>query len=105
MDAIEKAIATVEKRLDEIRDEESMLEAGLYGRKGGGQRRNKPRTRAARGQREKQLLASIKKHPNYRQADHAKAIGVGNSQVYGLVKKLSKKGKVKKSHDGTLALV
>lgn len=51
----------------------------------------------------KQLLASIKAHPNYKQADHAREIGVKPNQVYGLVNKLSKDGRVKKSKDGKLS--
>ena len=113
MDAIDKARSTIEDRLRELRDEEKRLIDALkaLGGKarsashldGAGSRKPKQtRKRAPRGQREKQLLASIKKHPNYKQADHAKEIGIQPNQVYGLVNKLSKDGKVKKGKDGTL---
>jgi hypothetical protein len=115
MDAIDKARSAIEDRLRELQDEEKRLKAALkhlvdrnapsQGRpRGSTNRRTTTRKRAPRGQRERQLLASIKGHPNYKQADHAKEIGIKPNQVYGLINKLNKDGKVKKSKDGTLTL-
>ena len=116
MEAIDRARSVIEDRLKDIRDEERRLEQALkhlIGRDGakpkvGRAKRStassRTRRRAPRGQREKQLIASIKKHPNYKQADHAREIGVKPNQVYGLVNKLSKDGKVNKAKDGKLSL-
>lgn len=111
-DVIADARRAIEKRLSEIRDEEKRLENALRhlgsevkkrapGRPKGSKTRKK---RAPRGQREKQLLASIKKNPKYTQSEHARAIGIEPNQVYALVAKLTKDGKVKKSKGGTLSL-
>lgn len=114
MEAIDKARSVIEDRLKDIRKEERRLEQALRhlvgrdeaksrtGRAKGSTARS--RKRAPRGKREKQLLASVKAHPNYKQADHAREIGVKPNQVYGLVSKLSKDGKVKKSKDGKLSI-
>ena len=116
MEAIDKARNVIEDRLNDLREEERRLEQALkhlVGRDGAKPKterakisttRSRARKRAPRGQREKQLLASIKKHPDYKQSDHAREIGVKPNQVYGLVSRLSKDGKVKKSKDGRLSL-
>ena len=108
-DTIDKARHMIEERLSELEGEAKKLRDALAGL---GQRDAKPskapapqaKKRAKPGQREKQLLASIKAHPDYKQADHAREIGVKPSQVYGLVTKLSKDGKIRKSKEGKLAL-
>ena len=111
MDAIDKAQSVIQDRLRALTEEEKRLEKALKAlvhsdskKKGQPSATGRTRKRAPRGQREKQLLASIKKHPNYKQADHAKEIAVKPNQVYGLVNKLSKDGKVKKAKDGKLSL-
>lgn len=114
MEAITKARKVIEDRLREIRDEERQLEQALRHliirdrakRPTASTKRTTGRAgkRAPRGQREKQLVASIRAHPDYKQADHAREIGVKPNQVYGLVNKLSKDGKVKKTKSGKLAL-
>lgn len=116
MEAIDKARSVIEDRLKDLREEERRLEQALkhlVGRDGAKPKTRRPksssartrtRKRTPRGQREEQLLASIKAHPNYKQADHAREIGVKPNQVYGLVNKLSKDGKVKKAKDGKLSL-
>jgi transcriptional regulator with GAF, ATPase, and Fis domain len=116
MEAIDRARHAIEDRLKDLREEERRLEQALkhlVGRDGAKPKsvraksstaRSRTSKRAPRGQREKQLLASIKKHPDYKQADHAKEIGVKPNQVYGLVNKLGKEGKVKKSKDGKLSV-
>jgi hypothetical protein len=57
--------------------------------------------RAPRGQRQRQLLASIEKHPDFKPSEHAKAIKASPNQVYGLATKLQKEGKVTKTAKGT----
>jgi predicted transcriptional regulator len=61
----------------------------------------KTKKRAKPGQREKQLLASVSKHPEYRPSEHAKAIGVSANQVYAVAAKLQKEGKLTKTAKGT----
>jgi hypothetical protein len=57
--------------------------------------------RAPRGQRQRQLLASIEKHPEYKLGEHAKAMKVDPKQVYGLASKLQKEGKITETGKGT----
>lgn len=112
-EAIDQARKTIEARLGELREEEKRLLNALkaLGGKakrtahldGGSKTRQRSRKRAKPGEREKQLLASIKRHPNYKQADHAKAMGVSSTQVYGLVAKMTKAGTIKKSRNRTLS--
>lgn len=116
MEAIDRARHAIEDRLKDIREEERRLEQALkhlVGRDGAKPKsrraksstvHRRTRKRAPRGQREKQLLDSIRKHPDYKQADHAREIGVEPNQVYGLVNRLSKDGRVKKSKDGKLSV-
>lgn len=112
-EAIDTARSAIEDRLRELREEEKRLVGALKAlggavgrtvqRDGGAKQPNtRSRKRAKRGERERQLLASIRQHPNYKQADHARAMGVSSSQVYSLVGKLTKAGVVKKSEDGRL---
>lgn len=113
-EAIDKARTAIEDRLHEIRDEEKRLVNALKalgGRAkktahldGGSKKPRRSRKRAKPGEREKQLLASIKKHPDFKQAEHAKAMGVSSNQVYGLVNKMTKAGTIKKSKEGTLII-
>ena len=117
MEAIDKARSVIEDRLKDIREEERRLEKALkhlVGRDGAKPKTRQARTsatrartrkRAPRGQREKELLASIKAHPNYKQADHAKEIGISSNQVYGLVSKMTKAKQIKKNKDGTLKVI
>lgn len=109
-----KARKSIEDRLGELREEEKGLITALKalgGRArrtarldGGSQKPERTRKRAKPGEREKQLLASIKKHPNYTQTEHAKAMGIGSNQVYGLVSKLTQAGTIKKSRNRNSSL-
>ena len=73
MEAIDKARSVIEDRLKDLREEERRLEQALkhlVGRDGAKPKTGRAksstartRKRAPRGQREKQLLASIKAHP------------------------------------------
>ena len=115
MEAIDRARSVIEDRLRDIREEEHRLEKALkhlVGSDGAKPKarqaktsatRARTRKRAPRGQREKELLASIKAHPNYKQAEHAKAIGISSNQVYGLVSKMTKAKQIRKAKDGTLS--
>ena len=110
MDAIDKAQSVIQDRLRALTEEEKRLEKALKAlvhsdskKKGQPSATGRTRKRAPRGQREKQLLASIKKHPNYKQTEHAKAIGISSNQVYGLVSKMSKTKQIRKNKDGTLS--
>ncbi len=106
----------LQQRLEEIKQEATSLERALVGlgkntssrsstprsstatksrRRRPGRRRSK---RAARGQRQEQLLAAIKQNPGARPAELARLIKVNPSQVHGLLRKaragklISKKG-------------
>lgn len=113
METIDKARSVIEDRLHELQDEEKRLLAALkaLGGKtkkpsradGDSKKTQRRRRRAKPGEREKQLLASIKAHPSYKQADHAKEIGISGNQVYGLVSKMTKAKQIKKAKDGTLS--
>lgn len=112
-EAIDSARKTIEDRLQELRDEEKRLVDALKALggtakrtahlDGGSKKPKRSRKRAKPGEREKQLLASIKKHPDYKQAEHAKAIGISSNQVYGLVNKMTTAGTIKKTKGGTLS--
>ena len=57
------------------------------------------RKRAPRGEREKQLLSSIKSNPDYRVSEHARQVGVSPQQLYPLLNRLvSKDAIVKKDN-------
>jgi hypothetical protein len=55
------------------------------------------RKRAPRGEREKQLLVSLKSHPDRRVSDHAREIGVRPQQLYPILNRLIKEDKVEKA--------
>jgi hypothetical protein len=56
--------------------------------------------RAARGERQTQLLAAIKANPSHRPADHAKTLGVASSQVHALLRKAEAKKLIVKKGKG-----
>jgi hypothetical protein len=104
---IDKARHMIEERLSELEDEAKKLRDALIGL---GHRDGKPaketsapkaKKRAKPGQREKQLLTSITKHPGYKPSEHAKAIGVSTNQVYSVATKLQKERKLTKTAKGT----
>lgn len=120
-DVIEQAANAIKERLTELDDEKARLERALSSLRGdrrgpgrprgssrgsatgsGAAPRRSSRRRAKRGQREKQLLRSIKSNPNYKSADHAREIGIAPNQVYGLVAKMTESGKIRKSESGLL---
>ncbi len=105
-ETIDKARQMIEKRLSELEDEAKKLRDALVGlghRDGTPSKAPapKPKKRAKPGQREKQLLASVTKHPDYKPSEHAKAIGVPTNQVYSVATKLQKEGKLTKTAKGT----
>ena len=105
-ETIDKARHMIEERLSELEDEAKKLRDALVGL---GHRDGKPakapapkaKKRAKPGQREKQLLTSVTKHPDYKPSEHAKAIGVSVNQVYSVATKLQKEGKLTKTAKGT----
>jgi hypothetical protein len=68
----------------------------------GRSKRNASRTsrRAKPGERQKQLLASIRRHPNRSVAEHADQIGIKPQQAYPLLKQLTSVGKLAKTDSG-----
>jgi hypothetical protein len=57
------------------------------------------RKRAPRGERENQLLSSIKSNPDYRVSDHARAVGVKPQQLYPILNRLSSEKRIAKKDD------
>jgi predicted Rossmann fold nucleotide-binding protein DprA/Smf involved in DNA uptake len=59
--------------------------------------------RAARGEREQQLIASIQADPGRRVSDHAREIGVRPQQLYPILNRLTKSDNLEKT-DGRYTL-
>ena len=106
-DALDKARHIIEERLHEVEEEAKKLRNALarLAHQDGRKPKKKPgrptTRRAPRGERQRQLLASIEKHPDYKPSEHAKAMKVGPNQVYGLASKLQEEGKITKTAKGT----
>ncbi len=105
-DTIDTARKFIEEQLAKLEEEAKKLRealASLGGRDGKPAEALAPEAqkRAKPGQREKQLLNSVSKHPDYKPSEHAKAIGVSPNQVYSLARKLQKEGKLTKTAKGT----
>ncbi len=106
-DALDRARHFIEERLHELENEAKKLRESLaaLGHRDGRDAKGKPvrRTtkRAPRGERQRQLLASIEKHPDFKPSEHAKAMKVSPNQVYGLARKLQAEGKIAKTPKGT----
>jgi sugar-specific transcriptional regulator TrmB len=60
--------------------------------------------RAAPGERQRQLVTAIKEMPGARPNELADAIGVGSTQVYGMVRSLEAKGQIEKKGQGFTAI-
>ena len=105
-EALDRARHVIEERLHEIEDEAKKLRDALarLAHKDGRKPARKGSNRAPRGERQSQLLASIKKHPDYKPSEHAKAMKVSPNQVYGLARKLQEEGKINKTAKGTYKL-
>lgn len=107
-DAVDQARAVLEDRLRGIDDEIRRLKRALEhlgssdGAKRAVRKRRSSRSRkpAPRGQRAAEFLAFVKKNPDSRGAEIAKALGVQPSQTYQLAKRLEDEGKVKKTKRG-----
>ena len=124
---VERAIALLQSRLDEIANERQSLEQALKGLDGGVRpRRNRasaastptrtraPRTatrkqqtpprkrrkRAAAGQRADELAAAIKKHPGAPVSKLASEIGIAPQQIYPIAKRLQRAGRIAKEDRG-----
>jgi hypothetical protein len=115
-DKLTEARSLLEKRLAEIDAERDQLKAAIKqleavagtssqpasksSRNSASRTRSKgstgSRKRARRGQREKQLLSSIKANPDYRVSDHARQVGVSPQQLYPLLNRLVAKDVVVK---------
>jgi hypothetical protein len=106
-EALDRARSALEDQLHELEAQAKKLRdaLGRLGHEDGRKPARKPAARtskrAPRGQRQRQLLASIEKHPDYKPSEHAKAMKVSPNQVYGLAKKLQEEGKIVKSAQGT----
>jgi DNA-binding transcriptional ArsR family regulator len=123
-DVLDDARALIESRLAEIEAEAGRIERALAGlgegsaapRRGPGRppssaasapsksrrgpRRRPSSKRAKRGQRQEELLAAIKKMSGASPAELADAIGVSQSQAYGLIRKAEAAGQIEKKGQG-----
>jgi hypothetical protein len=118
---LDQARRLLESRLNEVEDEANRLRRAISslsegsagaaaksspsklraGRSARSKPRAKPRAkRARRGEREGQLLASIKAHPENSVSQHARAIGVSPQQAYPLLKRLGAAGRIEKTASG-----
>ena len=107
---IRETQALIRRRLAELNEERGRLEKALaaLGEQDSPQSPPSPTRRsrrssgkrAARGQREKQLLAEIKKNPGAPVAGMARAIGVPPQQLYPLTKRLAAAGKIERGESG-----
>jgi hypothetical protein len=115
-DKLAEARSLLEKRLAEIDAERDQLNAAIKQleavagassrvaprssrNSSSGTRRKRStgsRKRARRGQREQELLSSIKSHPDYRVSDHARQVGVSPQQLYPLLNRLIAKDAIVK---------
>jgi predicted Rossmann fold nucleotide-binding protein DprA/Smf involved in DNA uptake len=85
------------KALERLQDVGTPARAGRSAaRSRGGVRRSRGK-RAPRGEREKQLLASIKADPQRRVSDHARRIGVRPQQLYPILNRLIEQEKIEKA--------
>lgn len=111
--------ALIERRLVAIEEEAGRLRRALShldpsgnggGRRQGRRRSTAPRPaappaggshkRAAPGQRQDELVDAIQKMPGASPGELADAIGIGSTQVYGMVRSLEGKGRIVKSGQG-----
>ena len=120
MAVVDDAAKLLRQRLSELDDERKKLEAALQaltdGRRGSSSPRRRRRAvgtstrrqttpgRAGRGQRREQLLARIKRHPDTKLADHAKAIGISGNHASSVVRQLLESGDVVKTARGRYAV-
>jgi predicted Rossmann fold nucleotide-binding protein DprA/Smf involved in DNA uptake len=106
-DTLDRARLVIEERLHELEAEAQSLRNALASLGQGDRQTRKRRParrttkRAARGERQKQLLDSIRRNPSYKATEHAKAIGISPNQVYSLANKLQEQGKITKTGTGT----
>lgn len=62
--------------------------------------RRRTRRRARPGQREDELLASIREHPEKTVSEHARGIGVPPQQLYPILRRLQQDSKIEKADGG-----
>jgi hypothetical protein len=106
-DALDKARHAIEAQLHELEQDAKKLRDALLrlthedGRKPGARQTRRTAKRAPRGQRQRQLLTSIEKHPDFKPSEHAKGMKVSPNQVYSLASRLQEEGKITKTAKGT----
>lgn len=66
--------------------------------------RRRSSRRAPRGERQRQFLAALEKHPGAKPPQIAKDMGVPPSHVYTLARRLQESGRIKKRRGGGYAL-
>jgi hypothetical protein len=104
-DVLDQARKVIETRLHELEDEAGRLRdvlTNLDGEKPARSRtvRRSTTRRAPRGQRQRQLLAAVKKNPGAPISEIAKNIGVSPQQLYPIASRLHQKGAIRKRGKG-----
>jgi hypothetical protein len=107
-DVVDQARKAIQTRLGELEEEARRLKGALASldlkpMRGGGRstaRRRGATRRAARGQRQEQFLAAVKKNPGAPVSQIAKDVGVSPSQLYTVARRLYQKGEIRKQGKG-----
>jgi hypothetical protein len=106
-EALDRTRRLIEDELHELEAQAKKLRDALThlghedGRKPARKSGRRTGKRAPRGQRQRQLLASVEKHPDYKPSEHAKAMKVSANQIYALASKLQDEGRITKTAKGT----
>jgi transposase-like protein len=112
-DHLEKAREILRQRIAELDEARERLVGALAELEGGSRRRVRsssssgaPSRRARRssrarpGEREQQLLASIRSNPDHRVTDHAGELDISPQQLYPVLRRLEQKSQIEKAGRG-----
>lgn len=102
--AVSDAVDLLRSRLMELEAERKQLEDALSRLADTSARRPRAasgtRTRARRGQRDREFFAHVEANPGAKIGDVAKALNIKASQLYPVAKRLSGTGRIEKKGDG-----
>jgi sugar-specific transcriptional regulator TrmB len=92
--AIEKEAGQIRRTLEHLRPNSRSTSTRKPATRRGG------RKRAARGERQRQLIETIEKMPAATPLELADAVGVSSTQVHSMIRSLEGKGRVRKKGQG-----